>query len=288
MIQVLCRNWSHQLNTLLHEAKQNIILCTPFITQSGVNLIADALTSSSHNKSVSTTIITNISLRAVINGATEPAAVRNLAKQTNSDHIHHVPGLHAKIYIIDNHHAIITSGNLTAGGLIRNYEYGLEIDDPNIITNIRKDILAYARLGATMNDETLDKLTKLTHAVKKAAQVKLDSATSKACLAYENAVTQTENHLLRQRVAGKPIHTIFAQTIEYILKKSGPLPTTQIHQQIAEIHPDLCDNAIDRVIDGIHFGKKWKHAVRTAQQSLKKQNKITLNNGLWLIPSQDQ
>jgi len=52
---------------------------------------------------------------------------------------------------------------------------------------------------------------------------------------------------------------------------------------IEAIHPDLCDNSVDRVIDGKRFGKKWKHAVRTAQQQLKKQGLVRLANDRWMI-----
>ncbi|MGB9178477.1 MAG: hypothetical protein WCB68_04450, partial [Pyrinomonadaceae bacterium] len=56
-----------------------------------------------------------------------------------------------------------------------------------------------------------------------------------------------------------------------------------LHNMIEVIHPDLCDNSIDRVIDGKRFGKKWKHAVRTAQQNLKKKGLIILDSGRWSV-----
>jgi hypothetical protein len=52
---------------------------------------------------------------------------------------------------------------------------------------------------------------------------------------------------------------------------------------IENIHPDLCDNTVDRVIDGKRFGKKWKHAVRTAQQQLKREGLVALSGGRWLL-----
>jgi hypothetical protein len=54
-----------------------------------------------------------------------------------------------------------------------------------------------------------------------------------------------------------------------------------MNPMIQRIHADLCDDSIDRVIDGEHFGKKWKHAVRTAQQQLKKRGEIHLRDGRW-------
>jgi hypothetical protein len=50
-----------------------------------------------------------------------------------------------------------------------------------------------------------------------------------------------------------------------------------------EIHPDLCDDDVDRVIHGVRFGRKWKHAVRTAQQQLKRNRSIELQDGQWAL-----
>jgi hypothetical protein len=59
------------------------------------------------------------------------------------------------------------------------------------------------------------------------------------------------------------------------------MPTVQLHKLISELHPDLCDDSVDRVIEGENFGKKWKHAVRTAQQNLKKKGEIANSEGVW-------
>lgn len=79
------------------------------------------------------------------------------------------------------------------------------------------------------------------------------------------------------------MHTVFAKTIEYLLRRHGALSTVQMHPLIQRLHPDLCDDSVDRVIDGKHYGKKWKHAVRTAQQQLKKTETISLSDGLWTL-----
>lgn len=79
------------------------------------------------------------------------------------------------------------------------------------------------------------------------------------------------------------MHAVFVKTIMFLLEKHGPLSTEQLHPLIEQIHPDLCDNTVDRVIDGKSFGKKWKHAVRTAQQHLKKQQLIALVGDKWQL-----
>lgn len=82
------------------------------------------------------------------------------------------------------------------------------------------------------------------------------------------------------------MHTVFARTILYLLDTLGPLTTVQMHSRVEAIHPDLCDNTVDRVIDGKRFGKKWKHAVRTAEQQLKKRGLIELQGDTWRLSNE--
>jgi hypothetical protein len=37
------------------------------------------------------------------------------------------------------------------------------------------------------------------------------------------------------------------------------------------------------MIDGVNFGKKWKHQVRTAQQHLKRQGEISFDGERWSL-----
>ena len=61
-------------------------------------------------------------------------AVRNLGGE-----VLFVRPLHAKIYVIDRKEAIVTSANLSKGGIDDNYEAGVWLNDPGIL----KDICAY-------------------------------------------------------------------------------------------------------------------------------------------------
>jgi hypothetical protein len=88
---------------------------------------------------------------------------------------------------------------------------------------------------------------------------------------------------MKARLAEGSLHAVFEKTIAYLLQKNGPLPTTTINNLIQEIHPDLCNDSVDRIINGVRFGKKWKHAVRTAQQHLKKKRLAELINGKWRL-----
>lgn len=56
--------------------------------------------------------------------------------------------LHAKIYMVDQNEAIITSANLTKGGMESNYEGGIWVNDPIVLRDICEFIDAIRRIGA--------------------------------------------------------------------------------------------------------------------------------------------
>ncbi|MEA3311361.1 MAG: hypothetical protein U9Q76_03990, partial [candidate division WOR-3 bacterium] len=83
---------------------------------------------------------------------------------------------------------------------------------------------------------------------------------------------------------GRSTQSVFKRAILYVLER-GALRTVDLHPIIQNLHPDLCDDSIDRVINGMHFGKKWKHHVRSTQQALKREGKIRYDGEKWhLIP----
>lgn len=66
--------------------------------------------------------------------------------------------LHAKVYIVDESFAMITSANLTYGGLKSNFEYGVLLDDKKTIKTIKQDIEEYATLGHVFDKIFIQKL----------------------------------------------------------------------------------------------------------------------------------
>jgi hypothetical protein len=185
--------------------------------------------------------------------------------------------------VVDNNVAIITSANLTAGGLYRNYEYGLEVTEQTLVSRIRTDIHEYGLLGASVGYDRLRAFCSVAKELRQLFNRKLKTVSNKLAREFEEKVQTAEDELIRMRLTGGAMHTVFENTLMYLLKRHGPMTTRQLHPIIASIHSDLCDDTIDRVIDGQHFGKKWKHAVRTAQQHLKKNGFITLKDKRWAL-----
>jgi hypothetical protein len=267
---------------MLQQAANEIIICSPFVALEGTRFVVENARPD-FNENGRLSFLTNLSVSHVCQLATDPRALQSLQSRFPSALIYHVPGLHAKVYIVDESRAIVTSGNLTANGLYRNLEYGVAVDDQNLVKHIRAEILEFSQFGALIPGQQLDAYCNVLTTYLPQLRLKNKRMTPSFEPNVESALQQIDDGLMRLRLASGPIHTAFGRTIEYLLRKHGPMSTVDMHPMISAIHPDLCDDSVDRIIDGKRFGKKWKHAVRTAQQQLKKQNRIHYVDGVWTL-----
>lgn len=279
-IQCLRRGWRDSLNELLASAQRDILICSPYITQEGVRVIEENI-SRDFQQGGCCTVLTNLTPTNILQGATDPRALQHLANRIPTFTLRHLPRLHAKIYIADVNSAIVTSANLTYGGVEANYEYGIRLSDEETVTQIREDVTGYGELGARLSNEELSNYVEVSDQVRTAFQREQRSVTGSARAEFEQLLHKAENELIAIRVSGVSRTQVFERTIEYLLNRHGSMTTPALHSRIAAIHPDLCDETIDRVIDGKHFGKKWKHVVRSAQAHLKARRRIKLANKLW-------
>lgn len=214
-------------------------------------------------------------------GSLDLSAVEQLLQVAPKSALWHVPRFHAKVYVADGARAIVTSGNLTGGAFYGNVECGLLVDDPLALEAIEGLFQDCRATGAAVGQVQLANYAAVASKARERYARQLKTTDSRLRRAFRRALLVAEDELIRLRLAGGPIHAVFALTIEHLLRKHGPLPTARLHEFISRLHPDLCDDTIDRVIDGKRFGKKWKHAVRTAQQHLKRTGVISYTDRLW-------
>lgn len=282
MITLLRRERHNYLSELFQSVELDLTISSPYISNLGAEFLANNVTDK-FKEAGTLRFLTDLSPKNIYQGATNPNSFRTLFNALNRVQIFHLPRLHAKVYISDEKSAMITSGNLTAGGIFRNFEYGVRVDDGRHVTSIKSDLLSFARLGAKIGFAEINHYCEISEEVSKLYREKERSVKNEAELKFRQAITNASDQLIRASLSGGALHTVFQRTILYLLKKNGRLPTTRLQLLVEEIHPDLCDNSVDRIIDGEHFGKKWKHAVRTAQQHLKKEGVIELVDGMWLL-----
>lgn len=278
----LGRSWKENLALLLIGAESDVLISSPYVTQRGTEFVVK--NASPHLRTVGRiTLLTDLSPLNVAQGATSPEAIQTLMEAFPKATVRHLPRLHAKVYIADLKQAIVTSGNLTAGGLDFNYEYGLVLDHALIVKAIREDVTEYAGIGAIIGPDRIVAYRNVAEQTRSAFREQQRTVSKSARKVFEEALRNADDELIKLRVAEGPIHTVFGRTVLYLLRREGPLSTERLHPLVQEIHPDLCDDNVDRVIDGVRFGKKWKHAVRTAQQQLKRKGLIELRDGAWKL-----
>jgi HKD family nuclease len=114
------------------------LLVSPFIKTNAATMI---LENKSSDAEIS--ILTNYKLNSFYRRSSDLNAIKSCID--NNIDIRNYPSLHAKIYIFDSRQAIITSANLTLGGLENNYECGILIDDSSTSTQLRSNFFQLFR-----------------------------------------------------------------------------------------------------------------------------------------------
>jgi HKD family nuclease len=279
---LLRENWKEKLATLLQCTSDRILISSPFVSRRGIDFLLNHLPAPVQNGG-QIRVLANLSPQNVVQGSTEPTSFQRLRDAVPDTVVHHLPGLHAKVYVADTREAIVTSANLTAGGLDQNYEYGMTTADPEAVSVIRQDLKEYADLGTTVNHEELESYVEAAKHARAAFQEKQESQRQAARQRFEEALAEAKDQLIRVRLRGESTNATFAKTILYLLRKKGPMSTAALHPEIQRIHPDLCDDSVDRVIEGENYGKRWKHRVRAAQSTLKQKGEIELVDGKWTL-----
>lgn len=133
MYKIIKSPWENIFLQLLKESKANVYLASPFIKIQTASLITQNVSSK-----IDFRYINSFKLAHFHTGASDLEALKILReKNCKQKNVHN---LHAKLFILDNA-AIITSGNLTPGGMRNNLEYGLLIQD-NMVDEIKHDYLA--------------------------------------------------------------------------------------------------------------------------------------------------
>lgn len=282
MVETLGRTWHDLLRAKIKAAQNELLICSPYVTEDGCRFYKEYMSPEFRSRG-KLRVLSDLSPVNLVQRSTDPKAIQKLFSDVTSWKLRHLPHLHAKVYVFDCTYAIVTSANLTVGGLHRNFEIGVGISDQVTVLRLRDEVLAYSKLGAPVHSDELNIYCELAVKVQAQYASLLKSAKRKARQEFERSLGELDSYLIRLRTSGGPVTSLFAQTIVFLLERRGPLSTKELHPLIQEIHPDLCDDTVDRVIDGVHYGKKWKHWIRSAQQRLKSTGRITLEDGKWKL-----
>jgi phosphatidylserine/phosphatidylglycerophosphate/cardiolipin synthase-like enzyme len=223
-------DWKDDLRSLLSRARKTLVISSPYVTVRGADFLLSHLPDAA-KPTIGFSLLTDLSPLSVAQAATDPSAVRQLAAAMPKARIFHLPRVHAKVYVRDAEQAIVTSANLTTGGLDVNYEYGLKVLDQPTAAAIDRDVLDYAGLGAIVPIDVLNAYAENAAELRDLYKAQ-ERAVRRTDTRLRHALATAADELTRLRLAGGPMHTVFAATILYILAKHGPMPTSDFQQLV--------------------------------------------------------
>ena len=281
--------WGATFDRFVDSIRESTIIAAPYITSEPIQRLVSRL--GTRRTSICVDVLTNLHSDNLIDGSLDAGSLVWLCEQVPATTVSHLRYLHAKAYVADDHTAIVTSANLTNGGLWRNHELGVTIADTEGVRNIAGDLREYGALGVRVSCDSLADLESMANEARTNKAAVDHSASGTAKKSYSAIRQCMDERLVELRTAGEEfasdphgsITAQFSDAVLYVLGRHGPLPTNRLHLLVRDLKPELCDEEVDRVISGRTFGKRWKHDVRNAQQQLKRQGRIVLEHRKWRL-----
>jgi hypothetical protein len=146
-MKLISNPWRKAFLSLVKDSKESIRISSPFVKQDVFQELMVAKQASARLE-----LVTAFKIGNVRSGSLDLSALEAVLDSHGKVRNHNK--LHAKIYLFDSRKAVVTSGNLTTGGLVRNFEYGVFIDEPDLIQKVKSDF------DTLVNDENTLTVTK--------------------------------------------------------------------------------------------------------------------------------
>ena len=271
MVQLLSRYWKDELAGIVSSAKNSVLVVAPFIKYNEAVWFCGLLKSG-----IEVITLANVDVDAVATSALDLTALRCFAEASPSSRLIALSSLHAKVFVADEEAAIITSGNLTRSAFNNNLEYGVLLHEPNLVHDIREDMLAFASLGSQLTAETVEELVPLEAELRQARADIVASATPAAKNKFNEVMRQAKPAFASTQVGNRSAHSVFGEAIQFVLARR-PQTTKVIQQEVSRLMPALCDDSEILFIKGERYGKAWKRRFRHAQLHLKRRGIVAYN-----------
>ncbi len=155
-MKILKNPWKDELIHLIENSEKSIQITSPFVKEDICREILEA-----KKPNIRFELITD--LPNAYSGALDLTGLELIIK--NKGIVKSYPKLHSKIYIFDSKKAIITSGNLTNGGLLKNFEYGVLLDEIKIVSEIQGDFDKISKEASVVENKQItlaEKIKKLS------------------------------------------------------------------------------------------------------------------------------
>lgn len=282
MLKLHSSSLRNGLKEVLNSVNRELVIASPYIKTAEAEWVCDELERRIPTSSISLQLLTDVRSANVLSGSLDMEALNTFNRRIPATVVVNLPRLHAKVYVADHTCALVTSANLTPSGMDFNFEFGVEFHDSEFVGSVRKDLESYSRLGNILNRQCLLELQTVADELSEEFQKVQKSAASSLKRRFSEKLRAANYEFLRAQVGTRSAHSLFSEAILYVLAAS-PLSTVELHPKVQKILPDLCNDSVELVINGQHFGKRWKHSVRNAQQFLKRSGQIVFDGSRWSL-----
>lgn len=130
MIEVVTDEHYSLISSLFEESIDSIRIISPFLSRKMADLLCEEA-----NKGVECSFITRFYLQDFLDGSNSLDGLQDMMDAGVT--IYALIGLHTKLYLFDDMDAIVGSANFTEGGLVRNVELSIHLNDEPAIDTLQ-------------------------------------------------------------------------------------------------------------------------------------------------------
>lgn len=167
-MRILTTPWKDALLELVSCSEHSVKITSPFVKE---NICRDLVNAKKPTAEIQ--LLTSFKLPNIYSGSLDLAALEVIISDKGK--VKNFPKLHSKIYLFDDKKVVITSGNLTNGGLLNNYEYGILTDEPNVVAQVSGDFLTVwnSENTGSVHQSDIDSVKAILANLPKAETIKL-------------------------------------------------------------------------------------------------------------------
>lgn len=171
-MKIIKTPWKEEFISLVESSEQSIKICSPFVKFKVVEELYKH-----KNENTQFSLVTNFNLENFHKNVSDLGAMRYILDKNGE--IKNYQRLHAKFYIFDNKSIIITSANLTEGGLTKNFEYGIFSDEKDIVNKVCEDFkyVCSSDLSGKINIMAVNKIKDILDTIPKEKKIKFPEIT---------------------------------------------------------------------------------------------------------------
>lgn len=166
-MKIITTPWKNNFLELVSNAKHSVKITSPFIKE---NICNEMLSELSGNTKLE--LITSFKLNNIHSGSLDISAIENIINKKGI--VKNYSKLHSKIYLFDDKEVIVSSGNLTNGGLLNNFEYGFYTNEKALVNQVKNDFESISSSDKTGLIETkhLNEVKKILSNLAKTENIK--------------------------------------------------------------------------------------------------------------------